>query len=102
MVHYPGRHPRSVSVRLNVLPGRLPPSPEVLQLSLSSGPPPPSSEDRFSTLRGLDQSLNPQLNRYAHETDYLIAQARADSRLPVFQLYPDVQVRANCSPADKL
>ncbi|XP_043189264.1 dedicator of cytokinesis protein 9-like isoform X2 [Amphibalanus amphitrite] len=52
---------------------------------------PPPADDRFSTLRGLDQSLNPQLNRYAHETDYLIGQARTEGRLPVFQLYPDIQ-----------
>ena len=63
-----------------------------LNTCLSAGPPPPPADDRFSTLRGLDQSLNPQLNRYAHETDYLIGQARAEGRLPVFQLYPDIQV----------
>ena len=57
-----------------------------------TGPPPPPA-DRFSTLRGLEQSLNPQLNRYAHETDYLIGQARSEGRQPVFQLYPDIQVR---------
>ncbi|XP_037081413.1 LOW QUALITY PROTEIN: dedicator of cytokinesis protein 9-like [Pollicipes pollicipes] len=52
---------------------------------------PASSDERFGTLRGLDQSLNPQLNRYAHETDYMIGQARGEGRLPVFQLYPDIQ-----------
>lgn len=38
----------------------------------------------FGTLKGLDQSMNPQLMKYGRETDVSIAQARRDSRKRLF------------------
>ncbi|XP_049286747.1 dedicator of cytokinesis protein 9 isoform X1 [Anopheles funestus] len=39
---------------------------------------------QYGTLKGLEQSMNPQLNRYARETDQSIAQARRDNRKRLF------------------
>lgn len=44
----------------------------------------PCSTMQYGTLKGLEQSMNPQLNRYARETDQSIAQARRDSRKRLF------------------
>lgn len=44
----------------------------------------------FGTLKGLEQSMNPQLMRYARETDISIAAARKDNRKKIFQLYPSL------------
>lgn len=41
----------------------------------------------FGTLKGLDQSMNPQLIRYGRETDVSIAQARRDGRRRLFNVY---------------
>lgn len=41
----------------------------------------------FGTLKGLDQSMNPQLIRYGRETDVSIAQARREQRRRLFNLY---------------
>lgn len=38
----------------------------------------------FGTLKGLDQSMNPQLMKYGRETDISIAQARAENRRHLF------------------
>lgn len=38
----------------------------------------------YGTLKGLDQSMNPQLNKYSRETDTSIAQARRDNRKHLF------------------
>ncbi|KAB7505571.1 Dedicator of cytokinesis protein 9 [Armadillidium nasatum] len=46
---------------------------------------PPSSN--YGTLRGLEHSLNPQLIKYAHETDFSIAQARKEDRHQLFNCY---------------
>lgn len=47
-----------------------------------------STNDRFGTLKGLEQSVNPQLMRYAGETDSLNAHARQEYRRPIFKVYP--------------
>lgn len=47
-------------------------------------PPPSPSTIMFGTLKGLDQSMNPQLIKYGRETDVSIAQARRDSRKRLF------------------
>uniref|UniRef100_A0A182VSH9 Dedicator of cytokinesis protein 9 n=1 Tax=Anopheles minimus TaxID=112268 RepID=A0A182VSH9_9DIPT len=39
---------------------------------------------QYGTLKGLEQSMNPQLNRYSRETDQSIAQARRDNRKRLF------------------
>lgn len=44
--------------------------------------------DRFGTLKGLEQSVNPQLIKYAGETDSLNAHSRQEYRRPIFKVYP--------------
>lgn len=51
-------------------------------------PPTPQIEQPFGTLKGLEQSMNPQLMRYARETDVSIAASRKDKRHKIFDLYP--------------
>lgn len=41
----------------------------------------------FGTLKGLDQSMNPQLMKYGRETDLSIAQARQEQRRKLFTSY---------------
>lgn len=38
----------------------------------------------YGTLKGLEQSMNPQLIKYSRETDTSIAQARRENRKPLF------------------
>ena len=55
------------------------------QLLLNDKPPPPSpSSMTFGTLKGLEQSMNPQLIKYGRETDMTIAQARKENRKRLF------------------
>lgn len=57
-------------------------------LERSGVPPPPSpSTMMFGTLKGLDQSMNPQLIKYGRETDVSIAQARRELRKRLFNSY---------------
>lgn len=44
----------------------------------------------FGTLKGLDQSMNPQLMKYGRETDVSIAQARREHRRKLFGCYPQL------------
>ncbi|KAL3282070.1 hypothetical protein HHI36_005269 [Cryptolaemus montrouzieri] len=55
---------------------------------------PPSSPQIpvFGTLKGLEQSMNPQLIKYARETDISIASARKESRNKLFPLYPQLSL----------
>lgn len=55
--------------------------------SLERAPPPSPSTMMFGTLKGLDQSMNPQLMRYGRETDVSIAQARREHRKRIFHSY---------------
>lgn len=55
-----------------------------------STPPPSPQIQPFGTLKGLEQSMNPQLMRYARETDVSIAAARRDHRSKIFELYPSL------------
>ncbi|GFQ85822.1 dedicator of cytokinesis protein 9 [Trichonephila clavata] len=45
----------------------------------------------YGTLKGLEHSKNPELARYARETDYSIALARKENRQNLFAIYPDMQ-----------
>lgn len=45
------------------------------------------SNDSFGTLKGLEHSVNPQLMRYARETDSLNAHARQECRRRLFAVY---------------
>lgn len=53
-------------------------------LERSSMPPPSPSAMLFGTLKGLEQSMNPQLMKYGRETDMTIAQARKENRKRLF------------------
>jgi len=46
----------------------------------------------YGTLKGLDQSMNPQLMKYSRETDVSIALARKENRRRLFSLYPQMPV----------
>lgn len=48
----------------------------------------------FGTLKGLEQSMNPQLMKYARETDVSIALSRRENRLKLFVLYPQLSSHA--------
>ncbi|CAG9862855.1 unnamed protein product [Phyllotreta striolata] len=52
---------------------------------------PPSSPQiqSFGTLKGLEQSMNPQLMKYARETDHSIANLRKENRHRIFELDPN-------------
>lgn len=42
----------------------------------------------YGTLKGLEQSMNPQLIRYSRETDISIAHSRRENRHKIYKLYP--------------
>ncbi|XP_058818408.1 dedicator of cytokinesis protein 9 isoform X6 [Topomyia yanbarensis] len=52
--------------------------------SLERAPPPSPSTMMYGTLKGLEQSMNPQLMKYGRETDMSIAQARKENRRKLF------------------
>ncbi|KAK3914024.1 Dedicator of cytokinesis protein 9 [Frankliniella fusca] len=54
----------------------------------SSTPPSPQQLPIYGTLKGLDQSMNPQLMKYSRETDMSIAHARKENRRRLFSVYP--------------
>ncbi|EFA03420.2 Dedicator of cytokinesis protein 11-like Protein [Tribolium castaneum] len=51
-------------------------------------PPPSPQVQPYGTLKGLEQSMNPQLIKYARETDVSIAFSRKENRNKLFPLYP--------------
>ncbi|XP_017153325.1 dedicator of cytokinesis protein 11 isoform X3 [Drosophila miranda] len=55
------------------------PGPQLLQ--------PAEQQPTFGTLKGLDQSLHPQLMKYGRETDHSIALARKEQRRRLFACY---------------
>lgn len=57
-------------------------------VSERSTPPPSPQTQSFGTLKGLEQSMNPQLMKYARETDISIALSRKESRQKLFLLFP--------------
>ncbi|XP_069677062.1 dedicator of cytokinesis protein 9 isoform X2 [Periplaneta americana] len=59
-------------------------------LERASNTPPPSPQplQMYGTLKGLEQSMNPQLMKYARETDVSIALARRENRRRLFSVYP--------------
>jgi hypothetical protein len=64
-----------------------------LYVSASSTPPPsPQPLQMYGTLKGLEQSMNPQLMKYACETDGSIALARRENRHRLFSMYPHMPV----------
>lgn len=58
---------------------------EAKQILMTEKIPPPSpSSVTFGTLKGLEQSMNPQLIKYGRETDLTIAAARRENRKRLF------------------
>ncbi|XP_055683113.1 dedicator of cytokinesis protein 9 isoform X1 [Lutzomyia longipalpis] len=55
--------------------------------SLERAPSDSQQTTAFGTLKGLEQSMNPQLIKYSRETDMSIAQARKDGRRKLFASY---------------
>lgn len=51
---------------------------------VDKAPPPSPCSNTFGTLKGLEQSMNPQLIKYGRETDISIAQARRENRKRLF------------------
>ncbi|GIY02465.1 hypothetical protein CDAR_369792 [Caerostris darwini] len=45
----------------------------------------------YGTLKGLEHSKNPELAKYARETDYSISLSRKENRQNLFAIYPDMQ-----------
>lgn len=52
-----------------------------------AAPNPNQNPNMFGTLKGLDQSMNPQLMKYGRETDISIAQSRRENRRKLFNCY---------------
>ncbi|XP_076304439.1 dedicator of cytokinesis protein Ziz isoform X14 [Tachypleus tridentatus] len=52
---------------------------------------PPMSPNIYGTLKSLEHSKNPELVKYARETDFTISQARKENRQNLFTIYPDLQ-----------
>lgn len=69
-----------------------------------STPPASPQIQPYGTLKGLEQSMNPQLMRYARETDVSIAHSRRENRLKIFNLYPQLvtSVRSPISSPDQV
>lgn len=59
-----------------------------MTVSEKSTPPVSPQIQPYGTLKGLEQSMNPQLMKYSRETDGSIAHARKDNRQKIFRLYP--------------
>ncbi|XP_015793400.1 dedicator of cytokinesis protein 9-like [Tetranychus urticae] len=62
-------------------------------VALSEGISTPPPTLKYSTLRNLEFSKNPELMKYSRETEYSIAQQRKEDRVNVFLVYPDLQSR---------
>ncbi|PNF36808.1 hypothetical protein B7P43_G09617 [Cryptotermes secundus] len=59
-----------------------------LERASNTPPPSPQPSQMYGTLKGLEQSMNPQLIKYARETDVSIALARRENRRRLFSVYP--------------
>ncbi|XP_067007867.2 dedicator of cytokinesis protein 9 [Anabrus simplex] len=59
-----------------------------LERANNTPPPSPQPVQMYGTLKGLEQSMNPQLMKYARETDVSIALARREHRRRLFSMYP--------------
>nr|CAD7259038.1 unnamed protein product [Timema shepardi] len=61
-----------------------------IMFAAASNTPPPSPQpvQMYGTLKGLEQSMNPQLMKYARETDMSIAISRRENRRRLFSIYP--------------
>ncbi|CAG9771792.1 unnamed protein product [Ceutorhynchus assimilis] len=66
--------------------------------------PPPSPQTTFGTLKGLEQSMNPQLMKYARETEISISLSRKESRQKLFLLFPPLamHLKSQTSSQDQI
>lgn len=63
-----------------------------LERTCNTSPPSPQPSQMYGTLKGLEESMNPQLIKYGRETDASIALARKENRKRLFSIYPDMPV----------
>ncbi|XP_006571706.1 dedicator of cytokinesis protein 9 isoform X1 [Apis mellifera] len=72
-----------------------------LERACNTPPPSPQPMQVYGTLKGLEQSMNPQLIKYSRETDTSIALARRENRKQLFSIYPHIphikQQLGNCN-----
>ncbi|XP_015607279.1 dedicator of cytokinesis protein 9 isoform X3 [Cephus cinctus] len=61
-----------------------------LERTCNTPPPSPQPMQVYGTLKGLEQSMNPQLIKYSRETDTSIALARRENRKRLFSMYPQI------------
>ncbi|XP_046736743.1 dedicator of cytokinesis protein 9 isoform X7 [Diprion similis] len=61
-----------------------------LERACNTPPPSPQPMQVYGTLKGLEQSMNPQLIRYSRETDTSIALSRRENRRKLFCIYPHI------------
>lgn len=59
-----------------------------LERASATPPPSPAQLAIYGTLKGLEQSMNPQLMKYSRETDMSISHARKENRRRLFSVYP--------------
>ncbi|XP_018313730.1 dedicator of cytokinesis protein 9 isoform X2 [Mycetomoellerius zeteki] len=59
-----------------------------LERTCNTPPPSPQPMQVYGTLKGLEQSMNPQLIKYSRETDTSIALTRRENRKRLFSVYP--------------
>ncbi|XP_037961001.1 dedicator of cytokinesis protein 9 isoform X2 [Teleopsis dalmanni] len=69
--------------------------------SLERTLPPSPCNIMFGTLKGLDQSMNPQLMKYGRETDISIAQSRRENRRRLFACYQSPTKVTNADNVDQ-
>lgn len=67
----------------------------IVWLTVAATPPPSPQSWACGTLKGLEQSMIPQLVRYARETDSSIANARQENRRRLFAVCPYLPVSTN-------
>ncbi|XP_012262836.2 dedicator of cytokinesis protein 9 isoform X6 [Athalia rosae] len=61
-----------------------------LERACNTPPPSPQPMQVYGTLKGLEQSMNPQLIRYSRETETSIALSRRENRRRLFSIYPHI------------
>lgn len=71
-----------------------------LERANNAQPPSPQPVQMYGTLKGLEQSMNPQLIKYSRETDVSISLARKENRRRLFSIYPHIMhVKSNTDNA---
>lgn len=63
-----------------------------LERACNTPPPSPLPNQIYGTLKGLEESMNPQLIKYGRETDTSVALSRKESRKRIFSVYPYMPV----------